>query len=212
MSTMHELAQRLMALDDRITACMKCGMCQAVCPMFGASGMEADVARGKLALLDNLAHEMIQDPAAVSDKLGRCLLCGSCQASCPPGVKIMDVFMEAREIVNTYLGMHPVKKMIFRAVLPQPGVFNLAMRMGAPVQGLIFRSTGSAQGTVCARTAVADEDAEVHWRRDKESARSTLRQTDAPEAQVGEGARQSAHVRFPGCAISARSVWCRSEA
>ena len=150
MSNLHELAQRLMALDDKITACMKCGMCQAVCPMFGASGMEADVARGKLALIDNLAHEMIQDPAAVSDKLGRCLLCGSCQASCPPGVKIMDVFMEAREIVNAYLGMHPVKKMIFRVVLPQPGVFNLAMRVGAPVQGLVFRSTGSAQGTVCA--------------------------------------------------------------
>ena len=93
MSTMHELAQRLMALDDRITACMKCGMCQAVCPMFGATGMEADVARGKLALIDNLAHEMIKDPEAVADKLGRCLLCGSCQASCPPGVQIMDVFM-----------------------------------------------------------------------------------------------------------------------
>lgn len=44
MSTLHELAQRLMSLDDKITACMKCGMCQAVCPMFGASGMEADVA------------------------------------------------------------------------------------------------------------------------------------------------------------------------
>ena len=49
MSNLHELSQRLMALDDRITACMKCGMCQAVCPMYGASGMEADVARGKLA-------------------------------------------------------------------------------------------------------------------------------------------------------------------
>lgn len=85
MSTLHELAQRLMSLDDKITACMKCGMCQAVCPMFGASGMEADVARGKLALIDNLAHEMLKDPASVSDKLGRCLLCGSCQAACPPG-------------------------------------------------------------------------------------------------------------------------------
>lgn len=150
MSNLHELSQRLMALDDRITACMKCGMCQAVCPMFGASGMEADVARGKLALIDNLAHEMIQDPEAVADKLGRCLLCGSCQASCPPGVQIMDVFMEAREIVNAYLGLHPVKKMIFRALLPQPSVFNLAMRVGAPMQGLMFRSTGAPQGTVCA--------------------------------------------------------------
>ena len=150
MSNLHELSQRLMALDDRITACMKCGMCQAVCPMYGASGMEADVARGKLALIDNLAHEMIQDPEAVSDKLGRCLLCGSCQAACPPGVQIMDVFMEARELVNAYLGLHPVKKMIFRALLPQPGLFNLAMRMGAPMQGLMFRSTGAPQGTVCA--------------------------------------------------------------
>ncbi len=150
MSNLHELSQRLMALDDRITACMKCGMCQAVCPMYGASGMEADVARGKLALIDNLAHEMIQDPEAVSDKLGRCLSCGSCQAACPPGVQIMDVFMEARELVNAYLGLHPVKKMIFRALLPQPGLFNLAMRVGAPMQGLMFRSTGAPQGTVCA--------------------------------------------------------------
>lgn len=150
MSNLHQLAQRLMALDDRIVACMKCGMCQSVCPMFGASGMEADVARGKLTLLNNLAHEMIRDPQAVGDKLGRCLLCGSCQAACPSGVKVMDIFMEGRELVNAYLGLHPLKKMIFRTLLAKPGLFNFAMRMGAPMQGLIFRRTGDAQGTVCA--------------------------------------------------------------
>ena len=66
MSDLKKLAKRLMTLDDRIIACMKCGMCQAVCPMFGATMMEADVARGKLALVDNLAHEMIADPDAVA--------------------------------------------------------------------------------------------------------------------------------------------------
>ena len=150
MSTLHELAQRLMALDDRITSCMKCGLCQAVCPMFGASGMEADVARGKLALIDGLAHELLKSPEGVADKLGRCLLCGSCQASCPPGVKIMDIFMEAREIVYEFIGLHPVKKMIFRTLLAKPGLFNFAMRLGAPVQGLMFRKTDDVQGTVCA--------------------------------------------------------------
>ena len=110
MNTLHDLAGRLMALDDKIIYCMKCGFCQGVCPMFGASGMEADVTRGKLALIDNLAHEVIRDPEAVADKLGRCLLCGSCQAACPPGVKIMDVFLEARELVYGYLGLSPVKK------------------------------------------------------------------------------------------------------
>ncbi len=150
MNNLHELAQRLMALDDRITACMKCGMCQSVCPMFGASGKEADVARGKLFLINNMAHELLKDPEALADKLGRCLLCGSCQAACPPGVKIMEVFMEARELVNAYIGLHPVKKMVFRTLLAKPGLFNFAMRVGAPMQGLIFRKTGDAQGTVCA--------------------------------------------------------------
>ncbi|MDO5483329.1 MAG: (Fe-S)-binding protein [Desulfovibrionaceae bacterium] len=150
MNSLHQLAQRLMALDDAITACMKCGLCQAVCPMFGVSGMEADVARGKLALISNLAHEMIQDPEAVADKLGRCLLCGSCQASCPPGVQSMDVFLEAREVVNAYIGLNPVKKMVFRTMLANPGLFNFAMRVGAPMQRLMFRETKDAQGTVCA--------------------------------------------------------------
>ena len=150
MNDLQSLARRLMTLDDRIVACMKCGFCQQVCPMFGATMMEADVARGKLFLINNMAHELLKDPEALADKLGRCLLCGSCQAACPPGVKIMEVFMEARELVNAYIGLHPVKKMVFRTLLAKPGLFNFAMRVGAPMQGLIFRKTGDAQGTVCA--------------------------------------------------------------
>ncbi len=147
MSNLNDLAQRLMALDDRIIACMKCGLCQAVCPTFGASGMEADVARGKLALVDNLAHRLIEDPEAVADKLGRCLLCGSCQANCPSGVKIIDIFLEAREIVFTYIGLHPLKKIIFRTLLAKPTLFNLAMRAGAPCQSLLFKQAFNSQKT-----------------------------------------------------------------
>ena len=150
MSDLHTLARRLMALDDRLAACMRCGLCQSVCPMFGATMKEADVARGKLALVNNLAHELICDPQAVAGKLDRCLLCGSCEANCPSGVKIMEVFMEAREIVYAYIGLHPLKKIIFRTLLATPTVFNLAMRVGAPMQGLIFRKSKDAQGTVCA--------------------------------------------------------------
>lgn len=146
MSDLNRLATQLMALDDRIIACMKCGLCQAVCPMFGATMMEADVARGKLALVDNLAHKLISDPEAVADKLNRCLLCGSCQANCPSGVQIMDIFMEAREVVTAYLGLHPVKKLIFRTLLPNAKLFNLAMRVGAPCQSLLFRKAQSPQG------------------------------------------------------------------
>lgn len=150
MNNLQALAQRLMALDDKITACMRCGMCQAVCPMFGATGQEADVARGKLVLINNLAHMLLDDPQALADKLGRCLLCSSCQAACPPGVEIMYIFREARELVYGYLGLHPLKKLIFRILLAKPALFNFSMRVGAPVQGLLFKKTGDTQGTVCA--------------------------------------------------------------
>lgn len=56
------LANALMALDDKLAACMKCGMCQSVCPVFGETMMEADVTRGKLTLLEKLAHRLIEDP------------------------------------------------------------------------------------------------------------------------------------------------------
>lgn len=42
------LANALMALDDKLAACMKCGMCQSVCPVFGETMMEADVTRRKM--------------------------------------------------------------------------------------------------------------------------------------------------------------------
>ena len=99
------LANALMALDDKLAACMKCGMCQSVCPVFGETMMEADVTRGKLTLLEKLAHRLIEDPDAVNEKLNRCLLCGSCQANCPSGVSILEIFMEARAIVAAYTSM-----------------------------------------------------------------------------------------------------------
>lgn len=138
-----------MALDDRIVACMKCGFCQQVCPMFGTTMMEADVARGKLALVGNLAHEIIRDPGAVADKLGRCLLCGSCEAACPSGVKIMEVFLSARELVYAYLGLPPLKKAVFRGLLTRPRLFNLAVRMGSAAQAVMFKKSRDAQNTVC---------------------------------------------------------------
>ena len=150
MKDLNSLASSLMALDDKLIACMKCGLCQAVCPVFGATMLEADVTRGKIALLENLARKMIADPEAVNEKLGRCLLCGSCQANCPSGVSIMDIFMKARHIVVTYLGLSPAKKLIFRSLLANPGLFNALTRLGLPLQGLIMRRQNNTQGTACA--------------------------------------------------------------
>ena len=82
MDELTQLANALMALDDKLAACMKCGFCQAFCPMYMTTRIEGDLTRGKIALVENLAHRIIEDPEAVNEKLSRCLLCGSCQANC----------------------------------------------------------------------------------------------------------------------------------
>ncbi|WP_294445907.1 (Fe-S)-binding protein [uncultured Mailhella sp.] len=143
MSDISRLARTLMKLDDKLADCMRCGLCQAVCPVFGVTHKEADVSRGKLALLDNLAHKIIEDPDAVEEKLNRCLLCGSCQANCPSGVSILEIFMEARQALVDYRGLNPIKKLVFRELLTHPQLFSAMMRTAAPFQGLVMRQKGA---------------------------------------------------------------------
>lgn len=147
MDDLNLLTKALMALDDKLAACMKCGLCQAVCPVYGATLMEADVTRGKIALLENLAHQLIDDPDAVSDKLDRCLLCGSCQTNCPSGVSIVEIFLEARAIVADYKGLSPLKKALFRTLLPNPRLFEALMRVTSPLRKCLLRREETVQNT-----------------------------------------------------------------
>ena len=144
------LATMLLELDDMLVSCMRCGFCLAVCPVYGATMKEADVTRGKIALLENLAKQMINDPEAVNEKLNRCLLCGSCQANCPSGVKIMDIFLRARSIVTGYMGLTPVKKFIFQGLLTRPKLFNALLDISGKFQGLFLKDVSKVIGTSCA--------------------------------------------------------------
>lgn len=151
MADIHKLAQMFKELDDQLVGCMRCGMCQAVCPVFKQTGRETDVTRGKLALLDGLSQEMLTDPEGVNDKLNRCLLCGTCQANCPSGVSVMDIFLKARAIMTGYFGLSPIKRAIFRGMLQNPKLFNTLTDMGARFQGVFTKKVDDMLGSSCAR-------------------------------------------------------------
>ena len=151
MNRMNELARMMKELEDQMTVCMKCGMCQAVCPLFADTGREADVARGKLALLDGLLHQMFEDPEGVSTRLNKCLLCGSCAANCPSGVNVLEIFIKARAILAGFQGLPPAKKVIFRGMLAHPELFDMIGEWGARFQKLFTRPVNDVIGTSCAR-------------------------------------------------------------
>ena len=124
MSRMTELSIKIRSLEDQLITCMRCGMCQSVCPVFDQTGREADVARGKLALLSGLMASMFDDPEGVYERLNKCLLCGSCAANCPSGVRVQEIFLKARAILTGYMGLPPAKRLILRGMLANPAFFD----------------------------------------------------------------------------------------
>lgn len=100
-----ELASRLEKLEEQAAKCIRCGVCQSVCPVFSQTGMESDVARGRLFMISNIRSHLERDPHEILARLEKCLLCSSCQSACPPDIPIMDIYREAREIVADIAGV-----------------------------------------------------------------------------------------------------------
>lgn len=151
MTRMKELSRLMKSLEDQLVVCMKCGMCQAVCPLFAETGREADVARGKLALLDGLMVQMFDDPEGVHQRLNKCLLCGSCAANCPSGVNVLEIFIKARAILAGFQGLSPAKKALFRGMLAHPELFDRLGEWGAKFQKVFTKPANEVIGTSCAR-------------------------------------------------------------
>ena len=153
MHDIKELTLLMKELEDQLSICMRCGMCQAVCPVFAETGREADVARGKLALLDGLAHEMFKNPKGVYKRLTRCLLCGSCEETCPSRVNILEIFLKARMILTSFMGLSSAQKLILRGVLASPATFNRFLQWSIWIQKLFNKPADKFLGTSCARFA-----------------------------------------------------------
>src|SRR6056297_1328840 len=196
MADVHELAKMLEELDDQMVTCMKCGMCQAVCPVFTETMKEGDVTRGKIALLENLAHEMIKDPKGVQDKLNMCLLCGSCAANCPSGVKVMDIFIKGRAIVNGYMGLPATKKAILRGMLTRPGLFNNLVDVASKFQGLFVSKADDLIGTSCSKLMSPIIGDRHFMPLAKKSLHSMVKSMDTPAGKSGLRV-----AFFPGCLL-----------
>ncbi len=150
---MKKLAVLVKKLEEQLSACTRCGMCQAVCPLYRETAQESSVARGKLAILSGLLEEAFKEPRRSLEQISRCLLCGACEANCPSGVRVLEIFLNARAILVEFLGMPPAKRVVFRGLLARPERFDRLLSWGVRVQGLFIKPASELLGTSCARFA-----------------------------------------------------------
>jgi glycolate oxidase iron-sulfur subunit len=147
------LAGMIKTLDREVSRCSKCGMCQAVCPVYGLTGHEKDTARGKLALLDGLAREMFADADGTAARLNHCLLCGACGAGCPMNIDTTALFLNARTIIEGFRGLPWWKRFLFRWVMARPGRFDRLLAWAVRFQPLVLKQKPTPLDGSCSRLA-----------------------------------------------------------
>ncbi|MDX9787034.1 MAG: (Fe-S)-binding protein [Desulfobacterales bacterium] len=144
----HNIAESMIGLEKLLSACTRCGSCLSVCPVYQITGHEADVARGKLAMLDALADKLFETPAGVMERLDRCLLCGSCAHHCPAGVNVLEIFSKARFILKGVMGLSAVHRAALKQILAEPKRFDRVLSAAARVQNIFLGKTVCQRETV----------------------------------------------------------------
>jgi glycolate oxidase iron-sulfur subunit len=127
------------AIRKELDRCMKCGFCMSVCPVYASEKREGAVARGKIVIAEAvLSGDLALDDREVVDTLFDCLVCKSCMQNCPSGVQFDRIMLALRAAIVKKNGLPWLKTAIF-AGLKSPLAMDGAMKVGALLQGLVFR-------------------------------------------------------------------------
>lgn len=108
--------------------CLKCAMCQPVCPTYRVTRMERHAPRGRIQMVKHYLDGDLSISRGLQEALMSCILCEACATACPSGVRLDRVFENMRMELNETLGTKLPKKALF-AALQNP----LLMRLGARV-------------------------------------------------------------------------------
>jgi glycolate oxidase iron-sulfur subunit len=119
--------------------CVHCGFCLATCPTYSLLGDELDSPRGRIYLMKQVL-EGAEPTEKTQLHLDRCLTCRACETTCPSGVQYGRLVDIGREIVDKKVGRSVVdgaKRSVLRNLLPQTGLFTVALAAGRLVKPLL---------------------------------------------------------------------------
>lgn len=135
----------LETVKDEIAQCMKCGNCQAVCPIYLEERTEGTVARGKIKLVEALLDSELEINDDYAQKLDLCLTCKACTENCPCGVQVDKIILGARAEIARRKGISPIKKLIFKGLENQK-LLNFGAKAGGLFQGVVFKKHKTLSG------------------------------------------------------------------
>lgn len=129
-------------LKDDLHHCLKCGMCQQVCPTFKLTRQEYYAPRGRVQIFKHYLEGDLAVTPTLEHLLMSCMLCDACSALCPSGVRIDRLLRHMRRELWELTPKKLNKKIIF-AILRNSGRFRRASRLARIGQKLLFDISGS---------------------------------------------------------------------
>jgi glycolate oxidase iron-sulfur subunit len=119
--------------------CVHCGFCNATCPTYQLTGNELDGPRGRIYLIKNWLESGAASATTLSH-LERCLLCRSCETTCPSGVDFGRLAELARPRLDATVGASVttrVKRALLRASVPYPRRYRMVIDSVRLIAGVL---------------------------------------------------------------------------
>ncbi|MDO5675523.1 MAG: (Fe-S)-binding protein [bacterium] len=140
-----EIHKDLADYSRELGECVRCGACQAQCPVYLETGKEGAVARGKIVLAaEMLAGRMDLDPEAIDD-LSLCLLCGACVKNCPNQVPTDAIVSALRREISAQKGLSAIGKGV-AALTGHPRLLGNLVRGAGLFSSLFFKKIPETSG------------------------------------------------------------------
>jgi glycolate oxidase iron-sulfur subunit len=101
-SVNSSLSTVLFREEEKILACVHCGLCLEACPTYVVTSDENDGPRGRIYLMRAVTEGRLKpDSLAFETHIDRCLGCRACEAACPAGVQYGQLLEAARGEIAT---------------------------------------------------------------------------------------------------------------
>ncbi|MDX6385331.1 MAG: glycolate oxidase iron-sulfur subunit, partial [Blastocatellia bacterium] len=111
--------------QEKILACVHCGLCLEACPTYVATGDENDSPRGRIYLMRAVEEgRMAVDSPTFQHHIDRCLGCRACESACPAGVEYGQLLEAARSEISQSQsrpgGVYKLLKFVLKHVWLKP--------------------------------------------------------------------------------------------
>ena len=139
------LQKSLEEYGPQIAQCVRCGACQAHCPVYLETWREGSVARGKIALAAALLEGKIDLEERLLQELSLCLLCGSCVTKCPNQVPTDAIVAALRRRITADQGLSAIGKGV-AALTSSPNLLRGLLKSAEMLSPLLFRKIPATSG------------------------------------------------------------------